>query len=119
MKLHESRSPVVVKSVATHGNRRRLAPDFRQLASILLDSGHGSCAHACARLVRGQPVDPRTDIFALGVVVCEMLTGAAPFRRETSAETLTAILKDDPPGQPTTTTGIRATRHTVAEGAKS
>ena len=60
----------------------------------------GTIGYMAPEEVRGQPVDPRTDIFALGVVICEMLTGAAPFRRETSAETLTAILKDDPPGLP-------------------
>jgi hypothetical protein len=60
----------------------------------------GTVGYMAPEQVRGQPVDSRTDIFALGIVICEMLTGAAPFRRETSAETMTAILKDDPPGLP-------------------
>ncbi len=47
--------------------------------------------------IRGQPVDGRADLFALGVVLYEMLTGARAFARETTAETLTAILKEDPP----------------------
>src|SRR4030095_13014739 len=42
-------------------------------------------------------VDHRTDIFALGAVLFEMLTGRRAFQRDTSAETMTAILKEDVP----------------------
>ena len=47
--------------------------------------------------VRGQPVDHRTDIFAFGAILYEMLAGRRAFQRSTSAETMTAILNDDPP----------------------
>ena len=50
-----------------------------------------------ARADPREPIDHRADIFALGVVVHEMLSGTRPFQRETTAETLTAILKDDAP----------------------
>ena len=46
--------------------------------------------------VRGEAVD-RADIFALGAVLYEMLTGKRAFARSTSAETMTAVLQDDPP----------------------
>jgi hypothetical protein len=49
---------------------------------------------------RGDPVDHRSDIFALGAVLSEILTGRAPFARETTAETLAAVLKEDPPDLP-------------------
>src|SRR5438445_8919736 len=47
--------------------------------------------------VRGKAVDPRSDIFSLGAVLYEMLSGRRAFQRDTAAETMTAILKDDPP----------------------
>ena len=50
--------------------------------------------------VRGQPADHRADIFAVGAVLYEMLAGRRPFVGDTSAETMTAILKQDPPAIP-------------------
>ena len=52
--------------------------------------------------VRGEAVDARSDIFSFGTVLYEMLTGRPPFTRETAAETMAAILKEDPP-QPLST----------------
>jgi serine/threonine protein kinase len=47
--------------------------------------------------VRGDPTDARSDIFSFGAVLYEMLTGNRAFKRDTSAETMTAILREEPP----------------------
>ena len=57
----------------------------------------GTVGYMSPEQVQGRPVDHRTDVFSLGVVLHEMLSGQRPFHRETAAETMTAILKDDPP----------------------
>ncbi len=57
----------------------------------------GTVGYMAPEQVRGQAVDARADLFALGAVIYEMLSGGRAFHRETSAETMTAILKDDPP----------------------
>jgi len=57
----------------------------------------GTTGYMSPEQVRGELVDRRTDIFALGVVLYEMLTGRRAFVRETVPETMTAILRDDTP----------------------
>ena len=57
----------------------------------------GTAGYMAPEQVRGQPVDQRTDLFALGAVLYEMSSGHRAFQRETPAETMTAILKEDPP----------------------
>jgi eukaryotic-like serine/threonine-protein kinase len=57
----------------------------------------GTASYMAPEQVRGQTSDPRTDIFAFGSVLYEMLCGTRAFRRDTPAETMTAVLKEDPP----------------------
>ena len=57
----------------------------------------GTVGYMSPEQVRGEPVDTRSDIFSFGVIVYEMLSGARAFKRDTSIETLRAILKEDPP----------------------
>jgi eukaryotic-like serine/threonine-protein kinase len=57
----------------------------------------GTASYMAPEQVRGEPVDARTDIFSFGAVLYEMLSGVRAFRRDTTAETMTAVLKDDPP----------------------
>ena len=57
----------------------------------------GTASYMAPEQVRGESADTRTDIFSFGSVLCEMLSGTRAFRRDTAAETMTAVLKDDPP----------------------
>jgi len=60
----------------------------------------GTVGYMSPEQVRGATVDLRTDIFSFGAVLYEMLTGVRAFQRDTTAETMTAILHDDPPENP-------------------
>jgi eukaryotic-like serine/threonine-protein kinase len=56
----------------------------------------GTVGYMSPEQVRGETADTRSDIFSLGTILYEMLSGQRAFRRETSAETMTAILKEEP-----------------------
>jgi hypothetical protein len=57
----------------------------------------GTVGYMAPEQVRGQTVDARADIFAFGAVLYEMLSGQRAFQRDTAADTMTAILTQDPP----------------------
>ena len=57
----------------------------------------GTIGYMAPEQVRGRAVDARADLFAFGAVLYEMLTGGRAFQRDTPADTMTAILKEDPP----------------------
>jgi serine/threonine protein kinase/Tol biopolymer transport system component len=60
----------------------------------------GTVGYMAPEQVRGLATDARTDLFAFGAVLYETLTGGRAFDRESAAETMTAIVKDDPPAIP-------------------
>ena len=57
----------------------------------------GTVGYMAPEQVRGHAADARSDIFAFGVVLYKMLTGRRAFQKATSAETMSAILNEDPP----------------------
>jgi Tol biopolymer transport system component len=57
----------------------------------------GTLGYMAPEQVRGLAADHRADIFAFGVILYEMLTGRRAFSRETTADTMTAILREDLP----------------------
>src|SRR5437763_2676996 len=71
-------------------------PTF-QLAATEPGMVLGTVGYMSPEQVRGETVDQRSDIFAFGTIVYEMLTGSRAFKRNSSIETLSAILKEEPP----------------------
>jgi serine/threonine-protein kinase len=69
----------------------------------------GTAPYMSPEQVNGQDVDARTDIFSLGVMLYEMATGRRPFGGNTSAETISSILRDIP--RPVTEARRDAPRH--------
>ena len=57
----------------------------------------GTPAYMSPEQLRGEPVDARSDVFAFGLVLYEMLTGTHPYRKTTTIETASAILNDPQP----------------------
>jgi Tol biopolymer transport system component len=57
----------------------------------------GTVGYMAPEQVRGEPADARSDIFALGATLYEMLTGQRAFSRGSAVETMNAILKEEPP----------------------
>jgi serine/threonine protein kinase/Tol biopolymer transport system component len=58
----------------------------------------GTVGYMSPEQVCGKTADHRADIFAFGAVLYEMLSGKRAFQKPTSAETMSAILNEDPPG---------------------
>jgi eukaryotic-like serine/threonine-protein kinase len=57
----------------------------------------GTVAYMSPEQIQGHPVDQRSDLFSIGIILFEMLTGQHPWPRASVVDTLYAILHDDPP----------------------
>jgi serine/threonine protein kinase len=57
----------------------------------------GTCGYMAPEQARGRPADARSDIFSVGAVLYEMLSGRRAFAGQTPADTLAALLTQDPP----------------------
>jgi len=69
----------------------------------------GTQSYISPEQLRGQPLDPRADIYSFGCVVYELISGKPPFTGESSAELLTKHLKANPPA-------VKAVQGEVTEG---
>jgi TolB-like protein len=72
--------------------------------SVATVSGHtepgtilGTAGYMSPEQVKGLPVDHRSDIFSFGTILYELLAGKKAFKRDTNAETMAAIMRDEPP----------------------
>ena len=77
----------------TKGHQGETATGSRTEAGVVL----GTTGYMSPEQVRGEPVDHRSDVFALGAVLYEMLSGRKAFGGSTPADTMSAILSHDPP----------------------
>ena len=72
-----------------------------QLATRTPSTAHGTILgtvqYMAPEQVEGKEADARSDILALGAVIYEMVTGTRPFKGDTPASIIGAILRDDPP----------------------
>jgi eukaryotic-like serine/threonine-protein kinase len=57
----------------------------------------GTVGYMSPEQVRGEPAEATSDIFSFGAVLYEMLSGKRAFKRDTAAETMTAVLRENPP----------------------
>jgi eukaryotic-like serine/threonine-protein kinase len=77
------------------------AEDGRSIESLttVTKSGTviGTVAYMSPEQLRAKPVDQRSDIFSFGATLYEMLTGKRAFRGETEVDTMTAVLREEPP----------------------
>lgn len=86
------------------GLAKQTSKTVPEIDSKTLTSAHtaagvvlGTASYMAPEQVRGEGADARTDIFAFGAVLYEMLSGQRAFRRDTPAETMTAVLREDAP----------------------
>src|SRR5262249_21343651 len=84
----------VVKVAASHppGHDAATAHPATEPGVVL-----GTVGYMSPEQVRGQPLDSRSDIFSFGAILYEMLSGQRAFRGGSAADTMAAILKEDPP----------------------
>ena len=84
--------------LAKLSERREQPPDVGDVDNFEISSGllMGTVKYMSPEQARSEQVDPRSDIFSLGVVLYEMLTGHAPYEGKTASDLISAILSSDP-----------------------
>src|SRR5499427_5440029 len=100
MVTHEGRLKILDFGLALVGTRDGLAAplDVTQTMTGVIE---GTAAYMSPEQARGGAVDYRTDQFSLGLTLFELVAGRRAFQKETVAQTLAAILQDEPEAIPT------------------
>ncbi|MGE5177768.1 MAG: protein kinase domain-containing protein [Bacteroidota bacterium] len=101
--------------VLDFGIAKVAAPDDGDPAGSTLDSplSHegqvlGTVPYMAPEQVRGEPADARSDIFALGIILYELIAGRRPFHGRTAADVASSILRDAPEPLPAIRPGLPA-----------
>jgi Tol biopolymer transport system component len=67
----------------------------------------GTLGYMSPEQVKGKPTDQRSDLFSFGAILYEMLSGSRAFHRDSAAETMSAILREEPPDLSTTNKSVQ------------
>ncbi len=83
----------------------------------------GTLGYMSPEQVKGKPADARSDIFSFGAILYEMLSGSRAFQHDSAAETMSAILREEPPDLSATSKGIqpgleRIVRHCLEKNSE-
>src|SRR3984885_8540642 len=84
---------------ARSASRETVAPSDASVPGQIV----GTVAYMSPEQIQGHPVDQRSDLFSIGIILFEMLTGKHPWPRASMVNSLHAILHDDPPAVNATT----------------
>ena len=96
---HDGRAKILDFGIARIENLATLSPgraSQKSSSAILI----GTAGYVSPEQVRGKRADARSDVFSMGTVYFEMLTGKRAFVRDSPVETLGAVLRDDPRKSP-------------------
>jgi serine/threonine protein kinase len=116
--LRDGHAKILDFGLAKQANVDGRPGDQQTMAATDAGTVLGTVGYMAPEQVRGESVDARSDLFALGIVLYEIASGQRAFSRPTAAETMTAILREEPPELQTTPPALapalsRIVRHAI------
>jgi serine/threonine-protein kinase len=90
-------TPYEMIKVMDFGLAKLLAPDFKQVTVTNTEFAVGTPGYMCPEQARGEEMDGRGDLYSLGVIVYELLTGRLPFAGRSTMDMLLAHVTEEPP----------------------
>ncbi|MGA3023310.1 MAG: protein kinase [Bryobacteraceae bacterium] len=96
----DGRVKILDFGVVKHLLQAAAADETRSISATAPGRVVGTAAYMSPEQARGQEVDARSDQFSLGLILFELASGAHPFQRDNAAETMAAIIREEPPPLP-------------------